>query len=398
MQKKHKIRLTVALCLCAAVLVCAVGVPAVHYHTGLRALRQEDYSKAYRALAAAGKFADAEEQLLASKYTRAQAYIEQKDYRAAVALLVECATYKNAAQLMAEIYPYTGYQNTFGGGEGHAVAVTNQGKLVVAGKLSGYGDADPAQNFKPVDRTGNWGNLIAVAAGENFTLALQGDGQVKLAGVYVADANYHARWENVVAIAAGRNHALGLRADGTLRFFGDNDHGQCAKDMLYWKNIVAIAAGANMSLALQSDGRVKLVGQSDSPAPIDVSDWRNITDIAVGYGHILGITQERKVVATGENFSGQCDLGDWNDIVDVAAGQFHTVGLRADGRVLAAGENHWGQCDVADWQNIVAIAAGESFTLGLQADGKVLFTGKNHHGQGDAQNRDNLQINRTASK
>ncbi len=45
MQKKRKIRLTVALCLCAAVLVCAVGVPAVQYHTGLRALRQEDYGK-----------------------------------------------------------------------------------------------------------------------------------------------------------------------------------------------------------------------------------------------------------------------------------------------------------------------------------------------------------------
>jgi hypothetical protein len=34
---------------------------------------------------------------------------------------------------------------------------------------------------------------------------------------------------------------------------------------------------------------------------------------------------------------GQCDVGNWTDITQVAAGTYHTVGLKLDGTVVAAG-------------------------------------------------------------
>ncbi|MBB6734782.1 hypothetical protein H7C18_28035 [Cohnella sp. CBP 2801] len=36
----------------------------------------------------------------------------------------------------------------------------------------------------------------------------------------------------------------------------------------------------------------------------------------------------------------------------LAAGRRHTVGLQSDGKVVAAGDNHSGQCDVSDWRGI----------------------------------------------
>ena len=43
------------------------------------------------------------------------------------------------------------------------------------------------------------------------------------------------------------------------------------------------------------------------------------------------------MVALGNNEYGQCDVGNWTDITQVAAGQWHTVGLTLDGTVVAAG-------------------------------------------------------------
>ena len=42
----------------------------------------------------------------------------------------------------------------------------------------------------------------------------------------------------------------------------------------------------------------------------------------------------------------------------VAAGGKHTVGLKNNGRVVAVGDNYFGQCDVGDWRNIDQVAAG----------------------------------------
>ncbi|TEU16600.1 MAG: chromosome condensation regulator, partial [Dehalococcoidia bacterium] len=55
------------------------------------------------------------------------------------------------------------------------------------------------------------------------------------------------------------------------------------------------------------------------------------------------------VVATGYNGYGQCNVGDWMDITQVAAGLGHTVGLSFNGSVVATGLNNAEQCEVGDW-------------------------------------------------
>ena len=46
------------------------------------------------------------------------------------------------------------------------------------------------------------------------------------------------------------------------------------------------------------------------------------------------------------------DVSSWTNITAIAAGYFHTVGLREDGTVVAVGDYWFGRLNVSDWTNI----------------------------------------------
>jgi len=77
----------------------------------------------------------------------------------------------------------------------------------------------------------------------------------------------------------------------------------------------------------------------------------------------------------GSNDAGQCDVHGWTDITKVAAGWRHTVGLKSDGTLVAVGDNGYGQCNVGGWTDIIQVAAGDYHTVGLKSDGTVVAAG-----------------------
>lgn len=113
-------------------------------------------------------------------------------------------------------------------------------------------------------------------------------------------------------------------------------------------------------------------------------DGVEVTDIAIGANHVVGLTVDGKALGyLVQNGSakdlGQIDTGEWVDIVDVAAGSFHTIGLKSDGTVLACGDNRDKQCDVSEWKDIVAVEATGNYSFGLKSDGTVVSTGKSQY-------------------
>lgn len=98
-------------------------------------------------------------------------------------------------------------------------------------------------------------NVVAIAAGGSHALILQGNGKVTGWG---SDAygqiNIPSNATNVVAIAAGVNHSLALRADGTVVAWGYNSNGQTNVPPGL-TNVIAIAAGGAQSMALIGNGR-----------------------------------------------------------------------------------------------------------------------------------------------
>lgn len=107
--------------------------------------------------------------------------------------------------------------------------------------------------------------------------------------------------------------------------------------------------------------------------------WQNIIGVAIGGSkgelsagkHIVGLKSDGTVVATGDNFGGQCNVSDWADIVAVAADYGCTVGLKSDGTVIETG-SHGSR--MYDWTDIVAIARGYSNTFGLKSDGTLVVS------------------------
>ena len=90
-----------------------------------------------------------------------------------------------------------------------------------------------------------------------------------------------SEWTDIVAISAGNGYTVGLKADGTVvaTKFNDNiftyyhDYGQC--DVASWTDIVAIDAGSRHTVGLKSDGTVVATGINNH-GQCDVGGWTNI--------------------------------------------------------------------------------------------------------------------------
>jgi hypothetical protein len=109
--------------------------------------------------------------------------------------------------------------------------------------------------------------------------------------------------------------------------------------------------------------------------------WYDITQVAAGGLHTVGLKSDGTVVAVGYNSYGECDVDGWTGIVQVAAGMYHTVGVEADGTVVDAGRIGEGQCNVGGWTDITQVAAGALHTVGRKSDGTVVAVGYNDDGQ-----------------
>ncbi|GIW38397.1 MAG: hypothetical protein KatS3mg074_795 [Meiothermus sp.] len=190
-------------------------------------------------------------------------------------------------------------------------------------------------------------DVIALAAGDDHTLALRSDDSIWVWGDNPngeLGTGNNDPYTNPVplagitarAIAAGGNHSVALLADGTVRTWGYNNHGQLGNGTTTSSNtpvtvstlsgVEAIEAGYEFTLARLSDGTVKSWGDDstfqlgngattgDQTTPVDVlgiASDRTVRGLAAGFFHALALLDNGSVVAWGSNVQGQ--LGDGTD-------------------------------------------------------------------------------------
>jgi alpha-tubulin suppressor-like RCC1 family protein len=329
----------------------------------------------------------------------------------------------------------TGEASAVASGSGFSVALESNGTVFSFGANSsgqlGNGKSGSANNSSvpvAVCRAGvtaeactNEHKILeeatAVAAGENFGLALRSNGTVVAWGSDVSGqlGNGKSGSANnssvpvevsglgeVVAIAAGGETALALRRDGTVRAWGRNKFGElgnydtsnanssvpvpvCAKQETpclaanYLKGVSSLAAGRNFSVALLQNGTVAAWGRNSgdelgvgggsgpetcglrncSRVPVMVHVLSEVTAIAAGARFGLALRSNGRVMAWGEDVEGQFGNG--------KVGQ--------EGFAPEAVEAMTGQSEVT------AIAAGEFFSAALLKNGKVMAAGSNAYGQ-----------------
>jgi alpha-tubulin suppressor-like RCC1 family protein len=227
----------------------------------------------------------------------------------------------------------------------------------------------------------------------------------------------------VTAIAAGENYALALLADGTVMAWGSDGYGELGDGGTAWGDdvpaavtgltgVTAIAAGGHGSLALLNNGTVMAWGGNDfgqlgdgtltqSDVPVAVSGLGGISAVARGGETSFAIRNDGTAVAWGSNTSGQLGYGTMEGPFEcfplnfcsptpvevnrieqaktIAAGAGQSLALLSDGDVMAWGLNWEGQLgnasteisdlpvDVSGLSHVTAIAAGEQFSLAYSA-------------------------------
>jgi alpha-tubulin suppressor-like RCC1 family protein len=252
-------------------------------------------------------------------------------------------------------------------GDGNQTALLDNGTVMTWGQWTGQGDTS-SKNFpglvKTPDGSASLSNIVAISAGNSFSLALASDGKVYAWGYDLSGGRLGAgstsnnpaplpntvkkldgsELTNIVSISAGYNFSLAIAADGTVWGWGSNSNGQLGQGALNFNgtpyavqvkapsgtngllsNILMVAAGGNHALALDSTGKVFA--------------WGFATAGQLGDGSNRPARDESSLPRAVVNTDGLLQL---SDIVSIAASYDNSTALKADGTVLMWGENFRG--------------------------------------------------------
>ncbi|MEA2090747.1 MAG: hypothetical protein U9O83_00080, partial [Campylobacterota bacterium] len=285
-------------------------------------------------------------------------------------------------------------------GGSHSLALLSDGSVWAWGDndFGQLGNDTKVDSPTPVQAIGLT-NVQTIAAGEHHSLALLSDGSVWIWGdnsyeqLQQLDPVYKGGYSSIpvksytlhsgiIAIAAGDNHTLALDSNGAVWAWGENDYGQLGStstdsDHNFPIQVVvpgiveAIAAGANHSLALRNDNTVWAWGSNwsgqlgnetniDSVRPVQVME--NVKAVSTVENHSLALDKNGTVWTWGNNISGQLadgsrisrnkpiEVSGLENVQAVAAGKHHSLALKSDcgtaGTVWAWGGNHEGELGI----------------------------------------------------
>jgi len=235
----------------------------------------------------------------------------------------------------------------------------------ITGTVVGWGSNSSGQTSVQAGLIG----VVAIAAGEGYTVALKSDGTVVAWGNNEwGQLNVPAGLNDVVAIAAGEGHTVALKSDGTLVAWGLNNEGQ-TKIPVGLSGVVAIAAGTFHTVALKDNGTVVAWGRNAEGQTTVPSGLSGVVAIAAEYHTVALVndgTVDGRIVTWG---GGPAMPGGLSGVVAIAAGSGYAMALKSDGTVLG-----WGGISFAP-MNVVAIAGHYGLALGLKSDGTVVASG-----------------------
>ncbi len=205
----------------------------------------------------------------------------------------------------------------------------------------------------------------------------------KISGYKDAFKRSYELWEPDLCnntIEASNSHVVGLKEDGTVVAVGENNNGQC--NVSEWRNIIDIAVGGNRTVAVHEDGTVVYTADIDAYGHTSLAHWENIVSvysINLMQDYFVGLKADGTIVTTKEGWT----LSEWTDLVKIEDdGKY---GLKADGTIALINENARVNYmeELSEWEDIVDVVFTDNGDIyGLVEDGTVIYRrfydGKNY--------------------
>lgn len=226
-------------------------------------------------------------------------------------------------------------------------------------------------------------NVVKIAAGQNFNLALDRDGKVWFWQFNTSgNGDLPASVESgVIDVACLNGFPYALKSDHTIVAWGG-----ASPPPAGLKNVASLPSGAFTYLALQADGTPVEWGMP--PWLFPPAGLNNVKALAGGNGSgnfFIAVKQNGAIVTWG-NLNGVTPVAPagLTDLVAVTATGWNEVayGLRANGTVIAwlprnalTSNDPGGPFLPAGLTNVTAIAAGLGHGMALKADGTVVSWG-----------------------
>lgn len=306
--------------------------------------------------------------------------------------------------------PYLSEIKAIAAGWNHALALDKNGKVWSWGNNSfgQLGNGEIRDKFpygEPIpNQVKNLSEIVAIAAGEGFSMALDREGTLFAWGLNAdgqlgVDSNNTQGLQNMKAIplpmrvkipavksiSTGARHVVVLDADGSVWAFGSDSRGQLGdgRGGIYFNRsqpskisglagVKQIAAGNSMSLFLQQDDTIWAVGQFNtevdifSVSPTQIQGLPPVQQIFCGPSamHVLVVDKNGACWVWGLNTSGQLGDGSVNEIGTLLKGRGKYPPLKLN------------------WiKNITTAALGGNHSLAIDPDGFLWAWGNNWHCQ-----------------
>lgn len=196
-------------------------------------------------------------------------------------------------------------------------------------------------------------NVAAVAAGDQFSVALRNDGTLVSWGQFAPDNPASGKLKgdytnNVAQVAAGQAHVLVLKKDGGVMATGANSYApECTVPADALSDVVQVAAGEKYSFALKRDGTIVAWGDDADVAcgvlEVPATLQGHATKIAAGHYHALAITDTGDVVEWGWTEGHVIPSGARTGATEIAGGYDFSMARTSDGKVYVWGSDTEGQ-------------------------------------------------------
>lgn len=313
--------------------------PRVTYAKANEMMTNGDYDNAKALFTALGDYENSKELVKECDYRKGNFLLATKKYTSALTALSYIPGYKDRDTLVADLSG--SMVRTLDTGRWHSVFVRSIGTVKASGDNT-YGQCN-------VDE---WKNVVQIACGDTLTIARTADGGV-LCTEQIPD------WHNIKEVAAGSNFSAALEENGTLHYHQGSEN-------IDLTGIKHVSAKGNIMACIGAGGGAVVSGSA-----FDTQFFTDLKEIETDGNAVYALKYDGTIVSSNGRMNG---LGGIKHIFAA----FNTLAaVTLDNEILSEGA-----VPASELKNMIMLSGNTDHYIMLTDTGRIKYSGASYAGSG----------------